>query len=78
LPLGWWVERAGNDNLGYALIDWVEETMEMIGASLAVVALVAHRREAAPCPVSEANTAVQPSASRGDRDGAPVSRTGAP
>lgn len=50
LPLGWWVERAGNDNLGYALIDWVEETMEMIGATLAVVALVAHRRarEAAP------------------------------
>ena len=48
LPLGWWVERAGNDNLGYALIDWVEETMEMIGASLAVVALVAHRREPVP------------------------------
>ncbi len=51
LPLGWWVERAGNDNLGYALIDWFEETMEMIGASLAVVALVAHRRGD---PVSEA------------------------
>jgi len=48
LPLGWWVERAGPDNLGYALIDWVEETMEMIGASLAVVALVAHRREEVP------------------------------
>jgi hypothetical protein len=48
LPLGWWVERAGSDNLGYALIDWVEETMEMIGASLAVVALVAHRREELP------------------------------
>lgn len=46
LPLGWWVERAGNDNLAYGLIDWAEETMEMIGASLAVVALVAHRREA--------------------------------
>ena len=51
LPLGWWVERAGPDNLGYALIDWVEETLELVGASLAVVALVAHRREAAP-PVS--------------------------
>ncbi len=29
-------------------------------------------------PVSAANTAVQPSASRGDRGGAPVPRTGAP
>jgi len=45
LPLGWWTERHGNDGLGYALIDWVEETMEMIGASLALVALVAHRQE---------------------------------
>lgn len=45
LPLGWWTERAGPDNLGYALIDWVEETMEMVGASLALVALAAHRRE---------------------------------
>lgn len=45
LPLGWWTERAGPDNLGYALIDWLEETMEMIGASLALAALVAHRRE---------------------------------
>lgn len=45
LPLGWWTERAGADNLGYALIDWIEETMEMIGASLALAALVDHRRE---------------------------------
>lgn len=48
LPLGWWTERAGNDNLGYALIDWLEETLEMIGASLALLALVAHRREPPP------------------------------
>jgi len=51
LPLGWWVERAGPDNLGYGLIDWVEETLELLGASLALVALVAHaahQREAAP------------------------------
>ncbi len=47
LPLGLWVERAGPDGLGYALIDWVEETLELVGASLALVALVAHRQEAA-------------------------------
>jgi hypothetical protein len=44
LPLGWWTEHAGSDSLGYALIDWVEETLELVGASLALVALVAHRR----------------------------------
>jgi hypothetical protein len=47
LPLGWWTERAGAENLGYAAIDWLEETMEMVGASLALVALVAHRQEPA-------------------------------
>jgi hypothetical protein len=45
LPLGWWTESHGSDGLGYALIDWVEETMEMIGACLALVALVRHRQE---------------------------------
>jgi hypothetical protein len=39
LPLGWWVARHGDDGLGYALIDWVEETLELVGSSLAVVAL---------------------------------------
>jgi hypothetical protein len=47
LPLGWWVERAGPDSLGYGVIDWIEETLELAGASLALVALIAHRREAA-------------------------------
>jgi hypothetical protein len=45
LPLGWWTERAGDEGLGYAMIDWVEETLEMIGASLGIVAMVAHRQE---------------------------------
>ena len=45
LPLGWWTERAGNDGIGYVLIDWVEETMELVGACLALVALLAHRQE---------------------------------
>ena len=44
LPLGWWTERAGPDSLGYALIDWVEETLELVGSSLALGALAAHRR----------------------------------
>ncbi len=43
LPLGWWTEQRGSDGLGYGLIDWIEETMEMIGANLALVALVVHR-----------------------------------
>jgi hypothetical protein len=43
LPLGWWTETRGSEGLGYGLIDWVEETMEMVGASLALVALIAHR-----------------------------------
>jgi hypothetical protein len=46
LPLGWWTERFGNDGLGYALLDWVEETLEMIGATLALLTLVRHRAEA--------------------------------
>ncbi len=44
LPLGWWTERAGEASLGYALIDWLEETMELAGASLALLALVEHRK----------------------------------
>lgn len=44
LPLGWWTERAGPDSLGYALIDWVEESMELVGAALACAALVTHAR----------------------------------
>jgi len=43
LPLGWWTDTHGMDGLGYALIDWIEETMEMVGAVLAFVALVRHR-----------------------------------
>lgn len=43
LPLGWWTERHGTDGLGYALIDWGEEVLEMTGAAVALVALVRHR-----------------------------------
>ena len=47
LPLGWWTDRVGQDSLGYAMIDWIEETMEMCGAVLMLRALVLHRQEAA-------------------------------
>ena len=40
LPLGYWMERHGDANLTYALIDWVEETLELLGASLFLAALV--------------------------------------
>jgi hypothetical protein len=43
LPLGRWTDAHGSEGLGYALIDWIEETMEMVGATLAFVALLAHR-----------------------------------
>lgn len=45
LPLGWWTDHHGDEGLVYALIDWVEETLEMLGASLALAALVAHVEE---------------------------------
>lgn len=44
LPLGWWADRSGIESLGYAVLDWVEETLELVGSSLALVALTAHRR----------------------------------
>jgi hypothetical protein len=40
LPLGWWTERHGNDNLVYALIDHVEEALELVGVSLFLGALM--------------------------------------
>ena len=44
LPLGLWVEQHGDDNLVYAGLDLMEETLELIGASLFLVAVRAHRR----------------------------------
>lgn len=34
LPLGWWKDNYGSETLGYSLIDFVEETMEILGMSL--------------------------------------------
>lgn len=47
LPLGYWTERAGSDNLVYALIDGVEEGMELAGTTLFLLALLEYL-EAAP------------------------------
>lgn len=46
LPLGAWVEAHSDDDLGYALIDWVEETLEIAGVTLFAATLL--RRLAPP------------------------------
>jgi hypothetical protein len=40
LPLGYWAEREGTHNVGYALIDLVEEALEMLGLNLFLLALL--------------------------------------
>ena len=39
LPLGYWTDLHGDENFVYSMIDLVEESMEMIGASLFLYAL---------------------------------------
>ena len=45
VPLGLWVEAHGDGGLGYALIDFAEELLEMTGASLFLFALLDHLDE---------------------------------
>ena len=40
LPLGWWTARHGDDGLGYYLIVWCEETLELAGLTLFAGALL--------------------------------------
>ena len=42
VPLGLWTEAHGDADLGYALIDFAEETLEMTGATLFLLALLRH------------------------------------
>jgi hypothetical protein len=42
LPLGYWTEKHGSHNLGYGLIDAVEEGLEMVGINLFILWLVDH------------------------------------
>ena len=41
LVLGYWTDLYGSSNLEYAIIDWFEETLEMVGIALFISALVA-------------------------------------
>ncbi len=50
LPLGLWTDVHGDDNVGYALLDWTEETLELVGATLFVLALDRHLRDPEPGP----------------------------
>lgn len=52
LPLGLWVEQHGDENLTYGMLDLLEETLELLGASLFVVALDAQRRATRQAVVS--------------------------
>ncbi len=45
LLLGYWTDIAGRKNLIYGLIDWVEESMELLGVTLFCVALVEYIRD---------------------------------
>ncbi len=42
VPLGLWTDANGSSNMGYVLIDAVEEVLEMIGASMFLVAVLRH------------------------------------
>jgi hypothetical protein len=44
LPLGLWTETHGDQNLGYGVIDWIEETLELAGSTFFVLALRARLR----------------------------------
>ena len=40
LPLGLWVSEHGSSNLGYGLLDWIEETLELTGIAVFLYALM--------------------------------------
>ena len=48
IPLGLWTEAHGDGDLVYALIDFSEETLELIGATLFLVALLRHAARHGP------------------------------
>ena len=45
LPLGHWTAQHGTDNLGYGLIDALEEALEMLGLNLFLLTLLDHLAE---------------------------------
>lgn len=68
LPLGYWTERAGTDNFVYAAIDWVEESLEILGVTLFLLSLLSYLGERhyrlgfSPAP---AGAAAEPPSERG-------------
>jgi len=46
LPLGAWYELHGEDDLGYAMLDFVEESLEIVGLSVFLVAIAEPLRRA--------------------------------
>ena len=42
LPLGYWTDQHGQENLMYGMIDLVEESLEIIGVSLFLYTLLEH------------------------------------
>jgi hypothetical protein len=44
LPLGAWYEAHGDQNLGYALLDFIEESLELVGLSVFLLAIARHWR----------------------------------
>jgi hypothetical protein len=44
LPLGAWYERYGDEDLGYALLDFLEESLEIAGLSVFLIAISEHLR----------------------------------
>jgi hypothetical protein len=60
LPLGYWTEQHGSHNLGYGLIDAVEESLEMLGVNLFILWLIDHLAEKG-ATLRFANTAPNPS-----------------
>lgn len=45
LPLGYWTDFHGTHNIQYALIDWLEETLEMVGATIFLSAVARYFNE---------------------------------
>lgn len=63
--LGYWTDRAGTKNLTYGLIDLVEESMEILGASLLLCALTEYLR----LPTAPRHDSVSGLVSKPDRGG---------
>jgi hypothetical protein len=47
LPLGAWYEAHGDENLGYGVLDFVEESLELVGLSVFLLAIARHLRSLA-------------------------------